>query len=57
MKTNSHFKFPREFKRMLALTYSKSRFSELKPLFIEAQLRFEDSKKNPVKFKEVEDNS
>lgn len=57
MKTNSHFKMPREFKRLLALTYSKKRFTELKPLFIEATLSFEDSKKSTFKFKETEESS
>lgn len=57
MKTNAHFKLPREFKRMLALTYSKSKVTQLKPLFIEAQLSFEDSKKTPIRMKEVEESS
>lgn len=57
MKKNSHFKLPREFKRLLALTYSKSKFTQLKPLLIEAQLSFEDSKKTPIRLKEVEESS
>ena len=49
MKTNSYFKLPKSFKRMLATIDNPQRRGETKSLFIQAQSTYVDNKNKRFK--------
>jgi len=51
MRTNQHFKMPKEFKRMLMATDNRGQKSATKKLFIQAQSTYVENKNKRFKEK------